>query len=464
MPYEGEFAHYKPLKRIVESQQVQALTGRMRIKASTQSDITLTPPVNLSDLATSEWTPDYVIAIDSGGQPTAVKNGYPGASIGYLTVASVLLDFKKMIYLDSQRPADPKEFRTIERAESIEGAIPCSNVVIDDEQDTESSFRRVLFETFKNNRVAEGGESILDTYEAITDNYQVYRAGDPDRGLPACPHEDCLRVGKRYAYGHSEYVCQCNLRRRLFSTDALRIHEALNPESLNEAVITQTTNVLERLWVIHFLRTLEKQEMLPVLQRLAIVVDGPLAVFDEPAWISQAISGELKRLNQVAKQVIGNHFDLLLLGIEKTGRFMDHFVERDKGPEGGQDWLPRQSALLLSDPYIKSNIIFSKSTKPYGRGTYFGRKVLYKTRTGALIVANLPYLTEDDEDLSCAEPRQFPRLSDTMRMLDVLVSARYRNSLMPIVSAHAEAAIPMNLGKRVLERIARELMQQSKQR
>jgi hypothetical protein len=45
-----------------------------------------------------------------------------------------------------------------------------------------------------------------------------------------------------------------------------------------------------------------------------------------------------------------------------------------------------------------------------------------------------------------------------MQLLDKLVSARYRNSLMPIISAHAEAAIPLTLGKNVLEKLARKLM------
>lgn len=48
-----------------------------------------------------------------------------------------------------------------------------------------------------------------------------------------------------------------------------------------------------------------------------------------------------------------------------------------------------------------------------------------------------------------------------MALFDQLVSSRYPNSLAPVVAAHAEAAIPLNLGKKVLERMARDLMQKS---
>jgi len=34
MPYEGEFAHYKPLRRLVESERVNKLLGSYRVRSS----------------------------------------------------------------------------------------------------------------------------------------------------------------------------------------------------------------------------------------------------------------------------------------------------------------------------------------------------------------------------------------------------------------------------------------------
>ena len=223
--------------------------------------------------------------------------------------------------LDAQRPADPKEFRTIQNAESIDAALPGSNVVVDNELNAVDSFRRALFELFQSKRVSESGESLLDTYEALLRYKPV-----PDR--QKCPHEDCLLPKPDYQRGVAEYTCSCLNARALFSTDALRIHESMKPEGSNQSVLTQTMSVLERVWVIHFLRTLEQEELLPVLQRLAIVLDGPLAVFDDPAWLSRSIKSELSRINDAAKQAIhDDKFELLLCGIEKSGAFMEHLTE-----------------------------------------------------------------------------------------------------------------------------------------
>lgn len=454
MPYEGEFAHYKSLRRLAENEQIQALLRRSRIsiKSGPAEPLNI---ISLSDLKPSGWLPDFVVAVDGSLEEVPVNNGYPCAAVGYVTVASVLLDVAKMLRLDASRPADPKEFRTIENAESIDSALPCSNVVIDNEQNATDSFRRALFELFQSKRMSEKGETILDTYEAL-----LQYKPNQDTQKQTCPYSEvCLLSDKAYRRGHAEYICSCLLARSLFSTDALRIHESLNPEGSNQSVLTQTINVLERLWVIHFLRTLEQENLLPVLRRLAIVIDGPLAIFDDPAWLSSAIKLELARINNAAKQALNdNTFDILLFGIEKSGAFMEHLIVLDKGADGRMDAIPKQTAMLLTDNYIKKRIVFSDSERSYGRNTYFGRKFFYKAASGALIVVNAPFLKVEHQDVQRADLDQFPRLADIMSLLDTLVSARYRNSIIPLISAHAEAAIPLNLGKRILEDLARQLI------
>lgn len=459
MPYENEFAHYKPLKRISESEQVKTLLQRARTTIDNRkTDAVPLQSVSLAGLNPSKWTPDFVLAIDGSMAEVPVRNGYPSAAIGYVTVASVLLDVAKMVEFDANRPVDPKLFRTIENAESLDGALPGCNVVIDDDLNAVHSFRRALYEIFRNTRISEAGESILETYEALLQ----YKP--PPVHPQNCPYEDCLRPDQQYQQRHAEYTCSCLNARSLFSTDALRIHEFMKPEGSNQSMLTETMTVLERVWIIHFLRMLEHEGLLPVLQRLAIVLDGPLAVFGSPAWLSAAIQKELSRINDAVRKATGNaNFNLLLVGIEKSGAFVEHLINLDKGPTGELDALPKQTAMLLTDDYIKQRIIFSTSNRQYGRNTYFGRKVFYKTESGALIVFTTPFLYEEHSDLSHADVTQFPRLADTMNLLDRLVSARYRNSVMPLISAHAEAAIPMNLGKRVLEKLAKQLMAEDAQ-
>ncbi|MEE9443860.1 MAG: hypothetical protein V3V99_14445 [candidate division Zixibacteria bacterium] len=117
-----------------------------------------------------------------------------------------------------------------------------------------------------------------------------------------------------------------------------------------------------------------------------------------------------------------------------------------------------QSYMLLTDEYIKTRIIFSESAKRYGADTYFGRKFFYKTSEGGRIVGSIPFLSEDQDTLDSADIEKYPQFGSLCTMLDNLISSRYQNALSPIVSAHAQAAIPLNIGTKVLQQLAKAIM------
>lgn len=452
MPYEGEFAKYKSIRRLVENPRVKDLLGRSKTRDTTQDNNNL-PKVHFSNVRPSDWRPELVLAIDGSHQEEKVENGFPGAEVGYVTVASVLMDIAKIRELDKHRPVNPKTFRQTEKVDSIDSAFPGCNVVVDDEPSPKASLRKALFETFSHTRIFSDGETLLDTYEALLE----YRQFD---NQPDCPYDECFSPNKKFTPGSGSYRCSCLYKKHLYSTDALRIHESMVPDSSNGAMFAEIMQVLEILLLIHILRWLEQKKFLWLLKHTAIVLDGPLAIFGHPAGLLQPISAEIKRINELTKQKYTDGVDILLVGIEKTGRFVTHFENIDQNKDGSFGAFPNQVAGLLTDEYIKKNIIFSDSKKLYGSETYFGRKLFYKTASGARIVASLPFLDHHHRDLKTANPDQFPRLADALGILDQLVSSRFPNSLSPLISANAEAAIPMNLGSRVLEKYARELLKE----
>ncbi len=377
--------------------------------------------------------------------------------VGYITVASVMLNAARLRELDQQRPVEPKVFRATQESEALDDLLPGRNVVYGEDGSAKVSFRRALFNMLAAKRMSDEGETLLDTYEVLLRHKPKPQKQNTEQ---ACPYEDCP-VDLSYRPQNGEYKCGCKEKRTLYSADALRIHERMNPDTgSNDRIYAEVMQVVERIWVVHILRTLEQQRWLSSLRRLAILIDGPLAVFGQPAWISQAISTELKRLNGVIREITGQ--DLLLIGIEKGGEFADHFEHLDQNTNSVPGSFPKRTVALLTDPYIKQNIYLSDSTKPYGMGTYYGRKFLYKTQSGARIVATLPYLADDHSDWSRADVSQFPRLNDATALLDALISSRYPNSLQPIIAAHTEASIPFTLGKKVLERLARDLTSETR--
>jgi hypothetical protein len=449
-PYDGEYASHSSLHRIASHPRVTTMLEQCKRQTAAE---TVGPPLVPAPIEPSGWLPDWVIALDGGYHQAQVANGYPGAEVCYLTVAAVMLDVLKMRELDKARPVHPRDFRATQQTGSLDCVLPGCNVVFKDEESAISSFRRAFYEETKAVAFTDGGETLLDTYEALL----ARKPGGSQN--QDCPYPDCddgTGHPHRYVPRPGCSGCVCPRKRVWYSTDAARIYLGMNPTGPSGAMFGEVMQVWERLSVISIIRSMVARGWASSFARVAIVLDGPLAIFSHPAWLSQVIIAELTDLNAVIRRETGGK-DLLLIGVEKSGAFVDHFDRIDRLADGSQARFAPQSAFLISNDYIRRNIVISDG-KPHGIDTYFGRKVFYKTRSGARIVATLPILSTDARDRNDIRPDIYPRLADALSLLDSVVSSRYPNALAPLVAAHSEAAIPLNLGRKVLEQLAKELM------
>jgi hypothetical protein len=448
MPYEGEFAHYQPLKRIVESERVKQLLRRSRILDRSEHTRVLSPQA-APDPVTS--LPTLVLAIDGSTAEVEVKNGYPGARVGYCSVASVIMNLAEVEKLDVNRPVEPAQFRRTEEPSSDACALPGCNVITRDHISAKDSFRESLFELLHDAIVDEEDHTrLLATYQALLNV-------KPTESI-ICPYTH-LGCDNKVPIGMNISSCPCKLVKPLYPTDAMRIHERFNDESgTNGEAFAYVMQIWERLLLVHLLRCFEQRDWLARLDTIAFFVDGPLAVFGPPAWLSAAISNELQRLNTKVRKATGT--DMIIIGIEKTGNFVAHFEELDHKEDGGAFFEPRTYA-LLTDPYIKQRIIYSVSAKRYGIDTYFGRKFFYKTSSGARIVGSIPFLTHEQDNLESDDISIYPQFPTVCKLLDKLATSRFENALTPLVSAHAQAAIPLHLGQKVLRQLAQALMRNS---
>jgi len=448
MPYEGEFASYKSINRIVQTDRVRQLLTKARIISKREQAEAIDPkPAPTS----ATPPPAFVVAIDGSYSEVPVKNGYPGANVGYVTVASVLLNLKELNALDDNRPINPAEFRQTEQAATVDAALPGSNVVTRDHRSARTAFRESLFEVFHDVIVdAEDPARLLDTFNHLL-SYK------PRSSTQNCPYDGC---DHKFPIGPTTSTCTCERENRIYPTDALRIHERFNDVGTNGEAFGLVMQIWERVLLIHLLRCFEHRNWLEGVAKLAFFVDGPLGVFGPPAWMDAAISAELKRLNRSVQDKTGN--DILLLGIEKQGEFVSHFEEIDQSETPGECRFKPRDYMLLTDKYIKSRIAPSESDRRYGQDTYFGRKFFYKTANGARIVASIPFLSDAQDTLSSADTTLYPQFSNACALLDSMVSSRYPNAISPIVSAHSHAAIPLHLGTKVLQQLAQVLIGRTK--
>lgn len=439
---------YEPLRRLLSDEKLKKLRAQIKVRREQQEVNWNEKTISQSSLESSDWKPQLIIAIDGDYSKQVINNGFPGAEVGYITISTVVILVEKLKELEDSRFVDPKKFRETEKPTSIDSFIVGANVVLNGEASAKSTMRKLLFDKLKEEQVFDDSETLLDTYEAMLE-LRAEGAGT----LPDCPHDGCK---EKLKLSKGKYHCEvCG--GKLYSTDALRLHELMKPAGTNGEMYGQIQETMKKLQLIHLLRSFEQQpKWFNTLRDIAFFMEGTLAVFSTSSWLAKCFRKELRRINKKVRENCNQ--DLLILGIERTGNFINHFKDIDTKKDGQTDNFPNQSAFLLTNDYIKQNIVLNDNEGYiYLEDTAFGRKFFYKTKAGYKVVPSIATFNNYQTEVNTAFPAQFPRLYDCMTLLDKLVSARYENSVMPLATAHAEAAIPINLGKSIFDEIAREI-------
>ena len=299
------------------------------------------------------------------------------------------------------------------------------NTILKGEASAKSSMRRMLFEEMQRQSAFKGLESLLETYEVLL---RIKRSKDSSGRLPKCPHDHCEADLKE---GYGEYSCD-SCGGTLFSSDALRLHELMNPMGSSGEMFGQIKETLKKLQLIHLIRSLEiKDSSYLLFREIAFFMEGSLTVFSTSSWLAKCFREELGRINKKVKEACNQ--ELMIIGIEKSGNFVNHFSDIDTKRDGADDNFPNQSVFLPTNEYICKNIVINDNPDfIYLEDTAFGRKFFYKTRAGYRVVPSVATYDYYQSNVETAFPAQFPRLADCLMLLDDLVSSRYGNSVMPL--------------------------------
>jgi hypothetical protein len=438
MSYEHEFAGYHALQRLAASATVQNTLSRLK-RRSVEDDVAALILLPLAVLPSDDTGPSQMVAFDGSILEQALPGYTDQDIVGYLSIAAVVVNWKQLQLLNTHRPINPHVLMQIQHTDAFTSVLPGPLVVMDDDEHAIDSFRRSVYTMFADTALPCAQETLLNTYEALAQ----LRSSQPRR-RQRCPFSDgrCGIQGGQYGFKTGRSTCHCQHQRALYSTDALRLHEIFPDWGSCEGVFSETMRACEQLWLIHYLRRYEQLQEWEALRDTIFVLDGPLAVFGSAGWLSRAIRLEIQRLTLAAQMALHDpQFKILLIGVEKTGKFVDYFAMLDSVYS-----LPEQSLWLLDDSTIKGTIVGSLSQRPYGRNTYYGCKLLYKNHQGRRFVLTMP----DFQLSQAAQGGIDNRFSAITAFLDSAWSARYANALQPLVAAHAEAALPKRVTAYIL--------------
>jgi hypothetical protein len=440
MPFRNERASGEALLTLEASAAMRDFQAMIR--PAEGPDVKPLPPLAVPR---NGWQPKRVIAIDGSTVTTPLRFGLPSADASLLKVSIVLIDLQRLNSVHPGGIPSPALFRDMESVETIDKPLPGSNVLDrTGVNKTPAEFFRESVYRILSHRIDPSGESLGDTLAALMEGHDISRT--------KCPVEDCDRQLHR---GVGEYRCTCPKRERLFESDALRFVERFNPAGSNGEAHGEVRHLIEVLSLLNILRFFANEERVMHLREVVFVLDGPLAMFGHAAWLAPAIRGELKRINGLCKK---RGFDLALFGFEKSGQFVEHFENLDFcETHGPRRKLPSHTVLAPDASYINARITFRPpDAKVHGKDTYFGRKILYKTKANDHAVITMAMVNDASQDFDRTDLSCYPRLGDCLNVLDELSTYLYHDGFVPLIRAHSQAAIPLVRGADILRKIFTE--------
>tara|TARA_Y100001001_G_scaffold164530_1_gene197049 strand:+ start:1651 stop:3021 length:1371 start_codon:yes stop_codon:yes gene_type:complete len=390
--------------------------------------------------------PRFVVASDASKSDTPISDRLPSTQVGFVKVSQVLIGMEKYGELidPNTRFVDPFKVAEMHRnASAITYTLPGSNVRFQGAKSVKDGFRRAVFKQLNANRSQGENKLILVNTLLTLCNGEI-----EIEKCPSCSE----RITFKFSAAQLEATCgQCG--EPVFITDWLRIHEDVSDFGNNTSAITRLMNVVEHLLLITLVDQVFNANP-RALASMAFVMDGPLALFGQPAKLHAKIMSYLHRVNS---RLASLSLDpLLVVGLQKTGEVMDHANLLNR-------FLPPGVLRVIDDEYRYKYIKGSNEQGGnFGSETYYGQDFLFKTERGRIFTFAVPYPFEDkaNSDTSFARKKvdlskygnSVSRACDLIRHFELNL---YESAVVPIALAHRHASISIVPGGKVLDIITK---------
>lgn len=357
------------------------------------------------------------------------------------------------------RFVDPYEVAKIkENNEAYSFVLPSTNIVYDDCDDVQESFRRALDEQFDKLRDREDDPNTSLKSTLIKLASYLDDCDENAIKLSKCPSCKCgdKNGDSVFIYTKDKEPKCPYCGKRLYFTDVLRVWELVADVASNQSALSRTMNIVERLLAIHYIRSIVeslKDSYANTLENLCFFIDGPLAVFGEPAKFHACFMKYLHELNQTMRKL--NKSDILMVGIQKSGAVNDYLNLI-------KDHINKGEVYCLTDEVRNKYVTFNKNAASdfFGKETYFGQDFLYKNRKGNVFVFNVPYPFEEKSEEQHFKTEKsnianYKNIKIYTDLLDDFDCDLYENALIPTVLAHKYTAISMAPGSKVLDLLSK---------
>ncbi|HVM77190.1 MAG TPA: NurA domain-containing protein [Candidatus Paceibacterota bacterium] len=377
----------------------------------------------------------HIIAIDGGYSEVSVREEFPSSQLAFFQFGALIFDLADLNAIAQKAFIDPEDISKLNNIQRYKLVLPTKNVITKDSDSLIQSVRDTVFKFF----LKTNGGSFIKTLKWFL--FEDYEGKIDKYNLASCPSCGKSNIELERRSFSERFDSQCpNCSATIYLTDVFRLHEAVDNEIGAGGILGYVTTLIEQFIIVDLLRIILETKP-ALLGEIIILKDGPLAFFGQTAGMN-------KPMRSMTNFLLEKH-NLFLVGLEKSGAFVEHAVEIAKKMENG-------SVLLLNNDYIYKYIIPGKAdpSQPYARSSYYGSKVIFKASDERIYVATLPTKTPDV--VLNPSKNDFKNIDIILSNVEKLKCDMYDNSLFPVALANKLVSLADHPSSVILEKFAKQ--------
>lgn len=378
---------------------------------------------------------EYIIAVDGGDTTVPVKSKFPSSTITFFQFGANLLSISDLKALKEEPFISPESISKLKDLQRIKFTLPTKNIgLIENGKRATLSYsvRKALYDFFKKHDYLSSLKWFLfEEYKPSPKSERIL-ASHPLNSLTKNVTLERSKITNDYILPHPDGD--------LFLTDIFRLHEVIDEDLGAGGIIGYLRNLIEHFILIDIIKGLYRVKK-KSLNETIFIKDGPLGFFGQTANMHEPMRELIKFMRQ--------DLNIYLAGIEKSGPFVEHAQEIKEKLSPGQVY-------LLSNKHIYKFIKQGdpNNIDPYGRTSYYGSKVIFKSRDERIYVVTLP--TSSPEIVVDPQKKDFSNIDVVMKYIEKLKSDMYDNSLLPIALANKLVSLSDHPSSVLLEKFAKK--------
>ncbi len=383
---------------------------------------------------------NFVIAIDGGYTDVPVRDEYPSATISFLQFGALFFSMRDLEEIAQKPFIDPSDMAKLNEIERFKFPLPTKNITLSNQTSLTHSIRVTLFEFLALKPEHENTFLRTLSWFLFREYLESPHATWP---LASCPHCNARGIVLTRAVAGKVFREPCSsCGGEILLTDVFRLHEAVDDEIGASGILGYTITLMEQIVLVHLFRTLLSTKP-ALLKETLFIKDGPLGFFGQTANLHAP-------MRDLTNYLMDKH-DLFLVGLEKSGAFVEHADAIKAKLYPGTVLLPDNKYIYS---YIKPGV--ANAAEPYGRSSLYGTKMIYKSPEGRMYVASLP--TKHDKVVLKPTSGDFKNLNVILQNLNLLKCDMYDNALFPIALANKLVSLSNHPSAVILEKFAKETL------